>query len=141
MVKQASESVVGCPPEAQVLALDDLFDLEGHGGSVFLLRDDFSGTNVNGTLLFDLDDMALDLGEFFRLPPDISPVLFTNTVSRSGTNRVEHPLSGVGRRGTISAVVVEVLQKNIGILTNVAKVHALATALEEEQAIEILKEG
>jgi hypothetical protein len=110
VVKQASESVVGRPPETQVLALDDLLDLERHRGSVFLLRHSLSGANFCGTCFFDVDDMALDFCKFLRVGPNVSPVAVTDAVSRTSTYSVKHPLSRIGGRRTISTMAMEVFE-------------------------------
>ena len=108
MVEETSETIVRSTPEREILAFDNLLDLVRQWCSVLLLVNWFCRTNGSHALFLDLNNVALDLGKFFRIPPDISPVLVADTRSRTSTNSIEHPLSGVGIGWTVSTVTMEV---------------------------------
>jgi len=87
-------------------------------------------------LSFDTHDSLLRSLQLLRLLPYLAPVFATKACSLSGADCVEHPLRGIGIGRAVRAVLVEVVDEYVGIPPDIAEVDALATFLEEEQAVE-----
>lgn len=141
VVEEASEAVVGSAPERQVLASDNLLNLVRHRCSELLLLDWLGRTNSSHALFLDLTNVALDLSEFLRISPYISPIAVTNARSGTSTDGIEHPLGRVGIRRAVSTVAMEVVKENMGVFADVTEVNTLATPLEKEQSVEVFEKS
>jgi hypothetical protein len=76
----------------------------------------------------------LDFLKLRRVPPLLSPVSSTHSLSGSSTNGLKHELGGVGVGRAGRSVPLQVL------FPDVSEVDALSPSLEEEESVEILEE-
>lgn len=82
----------------------------------------------------------LDLLKLRRVPPLLSPISSTHSLSGTSTDGLEHELGrvGVGRAGR--SVSLQILGQDVRVLSDVSEVDALSPSLEKKESVEVLEE-
>ncbi|KAI3475787.1 hypothetical protein L1887_62784 [Cichorium endivia] len=144
VLEEARELVVGLAPRAEQRALEHHLDLRaergGELGLLLLLAFVLVGLGGSVGLLLDLLNLGEVLLEEIRLEVELRPRLVAHALHRSGSHGVEHVLGHVDLFGALGSALGKVVDNVRRVGSDGAKVDRLATALEQKQAVELLKE-
>ncbi|GKT65725.1 hypothetical protein ColTof4_03509 [Colletotrichum tofieldiae] len=141
VVEEAGEEVVGTAPEAEVHALHDHLELVPLRAGVLPLEIVVCGPARGHALLLQLADGVLDVSKLGAVVPDVGPVLVSDAGRGAGADGLEHVLGNVVGGLGDSAVALQVIAQDDGVLANVAKVDGAPTPLEEQETVKVLKQG
>ena len=94
------------------------------------------GPDISAALGFDASNFLLGIGQLVRVAPDLAPVFVADAVGLAGADGVEHPFRRVGVRGAVSAVLVEIVNQDVGIFADVTYVYCQQTYLERVKGTE-----
>ncbi len=142
MLKESSELVIRLSPGTEQRPLEHRFDLEGEGVaySVFpeLEPDSDSLCLAASCLIFSISARFCwkRSDSLYSSDQGLLPTRFMEASS----NRIEHVLCHVDVVGALSSTIGKVLDNVLSVWTDVAKVHRFPASLEQQQAIEVLKE-
>jgi hypothetical protein len=140
VTEQSSVLVVRISPHLNGVSLEDRLELEPEGsrvwseliGSLLIWR--LHGSSVK------LRDFVLGLGEFGRVDPLFVPVTTAHSLPRTGTDSLQHEFSRVGVVRDRRPVSLEVINQDVRVLADTAKVDTFTASLQEQQSVKVFEQ-